>query len=366
MPVTMPHMGHLYIPLKTMLEYVGLEVIVPPLCSKRTLSLGTQNSPEFACLPLKINLGNFLEARELGADTIVMAGGLGPCRFGYYAQIQREILRDLGVDMKMVILEPPDTSMRHLFEDIRLLANGHSWFTILQAIRVAWYKARAIDLVEMKLQEIRPREQQPGGADKIFERFLRDVEKVNQKSHIYQMAEDVIAEMEGLPQIECYEPVRIAIVGEIYTVLEPFVNLNMEKHLGRMGVAVRRSIYLSEWINDHIFKGILPLKSNKVVRKLARPYLNHFVGGHGWETVGSTVEHAQLGFDGVIQVAPLTCMPEIVAQTILPRVSNDKDIPVMTIYVDEQTGEAGLITRLEAFVDLIKRKKQLKKEVMNT
>jgi len=31
----------------------------------------------------------------------------------------------------------------------------------------------------------------------------------------------------------------------------------------------------------------------------------------------------------------------------------------MTLYVDEQTGEAGLVTRLEAFVDMIKRRKYI-------
>ena len=30
----------------------------------------------------------------MGADTILMAGGCGPCRFGYYSQLHREILRD--------------------------------------------------------------------------------------------------------------------------------------------------------------------------------------------------------------------------------------------------------------------------------
>ncbi|MHB1418586.1 MAG: CoA protein activase, partial [Bacillota bacterium] len=56
MKVTFPHMGNLYIPVETLLQDLGTEVIVPPTCTKRTLSLGTQNSPEFACLPLKVNV----------------------------------------------------------------------------------------------------------------------------------------------------------------------------------------------------------------------------------------------------------------------------------------------------------------------
>ena len=38
----------------------------------------------------------------------------------------------------------------------------------------------------------------------------------------------------------------------------------------------------------------------------------------------------------------------------------EEDIPVLTLVLDEQTGKAGYITRIEAFIDLIKRK-QMKK-----
>ena len=60
------------------------------------------------------------------------------------------------------------------------------------------------------------------------------------------------------------------------------------------------------------------------------------------------------GYDGIIQIAPLT-MPEIVAHNILPKIREDFQIPLLTIYVDEQSGKAGMVTRLEAFIDLIRR-----------
>jgi predicted nucleotide-binding protein (sugar kinase/HSP70/actin superfamily) len=66
-----------------------------------------------------------------------------------------------------------------------------------------------------------------------------------------------------------------------------------------------------------------------------------------------TVLWARKGFDGVVQVAPFGCTPEIVAKSILPRVSQEYGIPVMSLFFDEQTGPAGVYTRLEAFVDLL-------------
>jgi len=56
-------------------------------------------------------------------------------------------------------------------------------------------------------------------------------------------------------------------------------------------------------------------------------------------------------------LAPFTCIPEIVARTILNKVSHDYSIPVLTFFLDEQTGKAGMVTRLEAFVDLMRMKK---------
>jgi len=82
------------------------------------------------------------------------------------------------------------------------------------------------------------------------------------------------------------------------------------------------------------------------------------IGGHAQETIGNTVLYAQKGYDGVIQIYPLTCMPEIVAESILPEVQNDIDIPVLTLIIDEMTGEAGYLTRVEAFIDLINRRRE--------
>jgi predicted nucleotide-binding protein (sugar kinase/HSP70/actin superfamily) len=73
--ITYPHMGNACIAIEAMLQKLKLEVIPPPPISKKTLEIGTKHCPEFACMPLKITMGNFIEALDLGADTILMAGG---------------------------------------------------------------------------------------------------------------------------------------------------------------------------------------------------------------------------------------------------------------------------------------------------
>ncbi len=107
MKVTFPHMGNAWIVIQTLFNALDIEVVVPPKNSKRTLDLGAKLAPESACLPFKVNLGNYLEAAELGADTIVITGGIGPCRFGYYGELERKILCEAGYPFELVVLEPP-------------------------------------------------------------------------------------------------------------------------------------------------------------------------------------------------------------------------------------------------------------------
>ncbi|NYC93625.1 putative nucleotide-binding protein (sugar kinase/HSP70/actin superfamily) [Clostridium acetobutylicum] len=63
------------------------------------------------------------------------------------------------------------------------------------------------------------------------------------------------------------------------------------------------------------------------------------------------------GFDGAIQLFPMGCMPEIVSKSILPTISRDKDFPILSLIIDEMTGDAGYMTRIEAFIDLLERRK---------
>lgn len=71
------------------------------------------------------------------------------------------------------------------------------------------------------------------------------------------------------------------------------------------------------------------------------------------------VDYYEAGLDGVIQILPFGCMPEIVAESIIPAIFRDLHSPAMVLTVDELTGEAGYMTRLEAFTDLLLQKRGL-------
>ncbi|HPZ05440.1 MAG TPA: CoA protein activase, partial [Clostridiales bacterium] len=140
MKITFPHLGNTYICVKSILDDIGADYVIPPFNNKKALELGTRYSPEMVCLPLKINIGNYIQAYGMGADTIIMAGGCGPCRFGYYSQLHREILKDAGFDMEVITLE--GTDIKDLVSRIRKIVPGTSKMMrlpsiLLRAVQIA-------------------------------------------------------------------------------------------------------------------------------------------------------------------------------------------------------------------------------------
>lgn len=358
MKVTFAHMGNLWIVVKTILEDLGLEVVVPPRPSRHSLDAGVRHSPEFACFPLKLNIGDFINGLERGADTIVMVGGVGPCRLGHYAQVQEQVLQDLGYQVDMVVLEPPQGHFSALWDKIRHLTGNQPMGRVWRAIRFGFEKLSALDRLDQALMWVRPVERTPGVAAATHRRAVAAVSQAD------GMAGTRRALTRGLVELErCRRPpsepptslLRVGVVGEVFMVHEPFANQELERRLGDMGVEVTRALYLSDWVRIHL----LPFGKRRTrrVRAAARPYLGHFVGGEGLESVGESVLFSREGFDGVVHVAPFTCMPEIVASSLLPEVGRDLGLPVMSLFLDEHTGEAGLVTRLEAFTDLLARRR---------
>lgn len=360
MLVTFPHMGNAYIAIKSVLEDLDVKVLIPPPCTKRTLELGTKHSPELACLPLKLNIGNYIEALEKGAEVIMMAGGCGPCRFGYYAEVQREILRDLGYDFKMVVLERPQGNIKDFLRKIAMVTGGKNVFQILLSIKNATKVAVLADELESLSWQVRPREKHNGTVSSLMGEFYSKAENTKGSRGLTALIEEYkgyISQVEIVPG-KCV--LKIGIVGEIFTVIEPFVNVGIVEKLGSLGVEVHKSVTLSHWVVNNLLKEALHLYNKRGLKKASYPYLRSFVGGHGLESVANTVLYKGKGYDGVIHLLPFTCMPEIVARSALPAVSHRCEIPVMTLVLDEMTGEAGYTTRLEAFIDLIRRKKEMK------
>jgi predicted nucleotide-binding protein (sugar kinase/HSP70/actin superfamily) len=307
---------------------------------------------------LKINMGNYIESLSQGADTIVLSGSCGPCRFGYYGVVQQEILRDMGYEVDVVIIDAPQLDFKVFMNKIRHITGGRPWPQVLRAFhRASKITAAGDELLDISLKK-RPRELLPGETDRILSEFDREFLSLQGSREIYRLIARYKEKMAAVQERRGARPLRIGLIGEIYTLIEPYVNLHVEKKLGKMGVEVARGITIHEWVKHHLSLDIAHKRAQRKILKKAAPYLNLCVGGHAWQTIASAVHYAEEGLDGAIQIMPFGCMPEIVARTVLDAVSRDYGIPVLTFFLDEHAGEAGMQTRLEAFVDMLRRRRQ--------
>lgn len=355
MIVTFPHMGTLDVVLKALLSGAGITAMAPPPTSKATLELGAKHSPETACLPFKITLGNFTQALEAGADTILTCGGVGPCRLGYYAEIQRDILHDLGYRFTMMVVEPNIASVWQLA--CRLSAAG-GWRQTGRALRLAGAKLRALDDVEREACRARPRAAWAGDVDTEQRRAVADIDAASAPEAAAGAVADFKRRLAALPAGRGTQILRVGLTGEIFVMLESHVNQDLVRRLGHMGVEVHPTMLLGDYVRTHIFKDKAALRHAAEVAALAAPHLGHYVGGHGLKSIGHTVAMGREGFDGMVHLFPFTCMPEVIAKNILPGVSDTARLPVLSLACDEQTGEAGMVTRLEAFVDLLRYRRK--------
>lgn len=351
-------MGNVYIGAKALMEDLGVDIVVPPLSTDNTLKIGSSQTPEFICAPLKINIGNYIESIKMGADTVLITGSCGPCRFGYYGVMEQEILKDMGYDVEFIIFEAPEGDIGELIKRMQRATGTKNIGRIARGIIKAQKIIKEADTLERKMLHIEAVEANKGAVKNIRKNFKARAREVRGGKALKDLLKETNIILDRVIIDQKPTPLKIGLVGEIYTLIEPFINLYMEEKLASLGVEVDRSLCVGEWLSEHLLYRPIGLTQEKKIRKLAKPYLDRCIGGHAWETIGYASYYSQEGYDGIIQLLPFGCMPEIVAESILPTIQKDFNVPIMTLVLDELTGEAGYLTRLEAFVDMIQRKKE--------
>ena len=256
MKVTFPHMGNSYIPFRTLLMELGLEPVIPPPITQQTISLGLKLAPEFVCFPLKVNLGNYVEAINAGAEAILMAGGSGPCRFGYYGELQREILAEAGYQIDLLVLEAPDTHFKDLWKELKRFLPRHRIPELMRAAYLAWLKAKALDDFDKQANQVRPLEKWPGITTKLQKSYYQALDEADLVADIKLVRQRGLAGLRAVAvnseTLRVSAPLRVMLLGEIYMVLEPRINFHIEKMLGEMGIEVYPTIYFTDWVYEHL------------------------------------------------------------------------------------------------------------------
>ncbi len=363
MVVGMPTMGHLDLALRSVLNTCGVEAKLPPPATKEILELGKPLVPEFVCIPFTYTLGQMRWLLENGATHLLMVGGKGKCRLGWYAQVQEQMLRRLGYDFELLVVDSPfplGEQWPDFQNTLKKITNNTSWPTIARSLYTGYQKMSAVDEAERICHKLRAFERDQGTINKFFDSFVLKLEKADSSKKVTQLFRHFTEKADAIDTEET-NPVRVRIVGEIWVTLEPYANLHLEKLLGESEnprVWVDREISVTQWFHKNIIPTRNVSNRKKEVQRAANPYLGADIGGHGQYSVGLTALAPEENIDGVIHIMPFTCMPEIVAQNIMTTVSNKLDLPILTYIITDQTGEAGIETRIEAFLDILQDRRK--------
>ncbi|GAI65203.1 unnamed protein product, partial [marine sediment metagenome] len=78
-------------------------------------------------------------------------------------------------------------------------------------------------------------------------------------------------------------PLKIGIVGEIGTMLEPDINFDIVRKLQKMGANVHMSMTITDYLNEDTERG------GKEDIKEARKLLTQELGGHGLQSICNTI-----------------------------------------------------------------------------
>ena len=290
--VAFPPFGKYTQILRDMAKELDINLLEQLPITNEMISKGCKHSAEMICFPYKFTIGYFMEALDKGANTLLMFDSAGQCRLRHYHMVQDHTLRNIGYkNFEMIPIRA-----KNIIGSFKKINNKLSTPRILRVLLKTFKKLKQID---------------------------------NQKiTNSY----------------------NIGIVGEIYCAIETSLNYDIEEKIKKAGMNPYNSVTLTDFLLGFL-KRRIRIKSKYMKKAMA--YFNGPLGGHGIENVASTLMMVDKKFNGIIWVRPLSCMPEIMVDTVLKDICNKNNIPLLTLDIDETSAEANVNTRIETFFELI-------------
>jgi len=158
----------------------------------------------------------------------------------------------------------------------------------------------------------------------------------------WQRARDAQQEYDEsrIPPAPSRGALHVLLLGPHYVAADPYLNGNLRAKLAELGVQVSIAADFPE---------TLTAEGCRYLRK--RPYWTNTR-----RSIGS-LEYCRDAIDGVISAAPFGCGAEAMQSVLISSHISEAPLPHLQLFVDEHSGTAGLETRLEAFCDLLERKR---------
>lgn len=127
---------------------------------------------------------------------------------------------------------------------------------------------------------------------------------------------------------------KILLAGHGYVLHDPFVGVPAQRILEKLGA---KTVY-----SDRLDRAECLSRGGELSPTVP------------WEVnreIFGAVQHCRSRVDGIVLMSAFPCGPDSMTNDMLMRLV--KDVPMLTIILDNQSGSAGLETRLESFVDIL-------------
>lgn len=311
-------MYYYYYPLwKGFFKALGLDVVVSAKTTKAILDKGVRLSVDDACLPVKIFFGHVFDLKD---------------RVDYIF-----VPRMVSVERKAYICP----KFLGLPDMVRYNVPG-----IPPIIDITVNMNRNESNLYKSLAEVgRIFTKNPLIIKKAFNHGLQEQARFEKLNQIGFMPHEAIEQMDQGLVAQNFSPLQsadmtIAIIGHGYNIYDTHISMNLINKLREMGIRVMTA--------DNLAGTTIEEKADELPKRLFWTL--------GKRMIGSAFHFMKSdNVDGIIHVASFGCGPDSFTGEIIERhLRRRKNVPLLNLTIDEHTGEAGIITRLEAFVDMIK------------
>ncbi len=147
-----------------------------------------------------------------------------------------------------------------------------------------------------------------------------------------------------LPKQKAQRKIKFLLLGHAYNLFDRFVNLDFIKKFEDQDVDVITLENMPEWI----------FKEPVIINKKLLNYWRH--EEEILQAVRYFLTKGRDEIDGVIFLISFACGPDSLISELIMLDLKTVRIPYLAIIIDEHSGDAGLLTRIESFTDMIKRK----------
>jgi predicted nucleotide-binding protein (sugar kinase/HSP70/actin superfamily) len=310
---------HYYPMWKVFLEEIGVEVITSPPTSKEILDLGTTNSQDDVCLPVKIFFGHTVYLAGKKVDFLFIPRIVAVEKEAYTCPKflgLPDVIRSNLSDIPPILDATVNVKKRDKSPLRAALEIGKKFGVPLNKIRSA-YESSCHALWEYR--------------------------RLMLKGHTPDEAIDSLFSGKKVEKRESGD-IKIGVVGHPYNVYDRFSTLDMLGKLKNMGAQVITGEMIRQEDIEHHAE-FLP-------KRLFWSYERDIVGSAFYLIHTEKV-------DGIINVVSFECGPDsLITELIQSEARRQGNFPIMVITLDEHTGEAGLLTRLEAFIDMLRMRKR--------